>query len=293
VRLAGCVSGLLCFVLLVACGESGAPRLAVQSDAAAPRLVTLSPHLAELVYAIGAGDQLVGVTAYTDYPAETLSLPVIGDAFNLDLERLLLLAPDMLLAWDQGTPQHVIEQLREYGYQVEVITTTSIGDIGQALRRIGSLTAREAAAEQAATEFESAIDGLAAELASQPAIRVFYQVDARPLYTVSGAHYVSEVLALCGGENIFADVGGLAPSVSVEAVLERNPEAILASTDAGPQAFEQWQRWPALAANRYGNHFLIPANEIARATPRLLVAAEGVCDALRQARQNREAYRDD
>ena len=287
------VSGLLCCLLLVACGESGETRLAVQSGTAAPRLVTLSPHLAELVYAIGAGDQLVGVTAYTDYPPETLSLPVIGDAFNLDLERLLLLAPDLLLAWDQGTPAHVIDQLREHGYQVEVITTTSIGDIGEALRRIGSLTAREVAAEQAANEFESAIDGLAAEMARQPAIRVFYQVDARPLYTVSGAHYVSEVLALCGGENIFAEVGGLAPPVSVEAVLERNPEAMLASTDAGPQAFDQWQRWPALAANRYGNHFLIPANEIARATPRLLAAAEGVCDALRQARQNREAYRDD
>jgi len=287
------LSAFVLCLALVACGEAAQTAPTNPSGADGHRLATLSPHLAELVYAIGAGDQLVGVTAYTDYPPETRSLPVIGDAFNLDLERLLLLEPDVLLAWNQGTPRHVIDQLQEHGFRVEVVTTTSIADIGNAMRRLGSLTGRESTAEQAAKEFESAIDRLAGEMADQPPITVFYQVDARPLYTVSAAHYVSEILALCGGRNIFADIGGLAPLVSVEAVLERNPEVILASTDAGPHAFDQWQRWPELAANRYGNHFLIPANEIARATPRLLVAAEGVCAALRQARENREAHRDD
>lgn len=287
------LGGFVLCLALVACGEVAQTGPTDLPAAAGRRLVTLSPHLAELVYATGAGDQLVGVSAYTDDPPETRSLPVIGDAFNLDLEQLLLLEPDLLLAWDQGTPRHVIDQLREHGFRVEVVTTTSIADIGNAMRRIGRLTGREAAAERAATEFESAIERLAAELADQPPITVFYQVDARPLYTVSAMHYVSEILALCGGRNVFADIGDLAPLVSVEAVLERDPEVIMASTDAGPHAFDQWQRWPELAANRYRNHFLIPANEIARATPRLLVAAEGVCEALRQARENRETYRDD
>lgn len=282
---AGCV--------LAACNEVADTPAPSAAAPPAARLVTLSPHLAELVFAVGAGDLLIGVTAYTDFPEAARDLPVIGDAFNLDLERLLLLEPDLLLAWDQGTPEHVVDQLRERGFRVDTVTTTSLGEIGDAMRLIGRLTGRETTAMRAASDFETAIATLAESRAGQSPITVFYQVDARPLYTVNGTHYVSEILSLCGGVNVFVDIGGLAPLVSVEAVLEKNPEAIFASSDAGKGAFDQWQRWPELAANRYGNHFLITASEIARATPRLLAAAEQVCEALATARSNRESKSDD
>jgi len=253
-----------------------------------PRLVTLSPHLAELVFAIGAGDLLVGVSAYTDYPPEALSVPVIGDAFNLDQERLTMLDPDLLLAWDNGTPQHVIDDLRTRGFRIEVITTTSIPDIPAAMRRIGNLTGRQSGADSAARSFDEKHSAIREAQSGQPPITVFYQVDARPLYTINGEHYLSELIELCGGVNIFADIGGLAPLISVEAVLERDPEVIFAASDAGPTAFDQWERWPELAANRIGNRFVMPANEIGRATPRLLIAAEAACEALEQARNNRD-----
>ena len=253
-----------------------------------PRTVTLSPHLAELVYAIGAGDLLVGVSAYTDYPPEALAVPVIGDAFNLDQERLTMLEPDLLLAWDNGTPQHVIDDLRTRGFRIEVITTTSIGDIPAAMRRIGSLIGRRPGANAAARSFDNTLDAIRETRKGKSPITVFYQVDARPLYTINGEHYLSELIELCGGVNIFDDIGGLAPLISIEAVLERDPEVIFAASDAGPTAFDQWDRWPELAANRYGNRFVMPANEIGRATPRLLVAAESVCKALAQARINRD-----
>ena len=257
-----------------------------------PRIVALSPHLAELVYAVGAGDLLIGVSAYTDFPEAATELPVIGDAFMVDLERLALLRPNLLLAWASGTPAHIVDELRAQDYVVEVITTARLDDIGRALRQIGALTGRIVQSEDAAREFTDGLNRLAASAADAPSIDVFYQVSERPLYTFNGEHYVSELIELCGGRNIFADLGNLAPLIGVEAVLERDPEVMFASSDAGENAFAEWHRWPNLAANRYGNHFRMPAAEIGRATPRVLIAGDAVCSALEVARQNREAKHD-
>jgi iron complex transport system substrate-binding protein len=283
---------LLSCICLVACGNQTAePSAAVEESDESIRIVTLSPHLAELVFAVGAGNLVVGVSAYTDYPDQAATLPIIGDAFNLDQERLALLSPDLLLAWDTGTPVHVVDELRRSGYRVEVITTTKIADVAAALRRIGELTGRSG--DAAARNFATGIEALAARYRTASGISVFYQVDTRPLYTINGRHFVSELIGLCGGTNIFADLDGLAPLVSVEAVLERDPEVMLASSDAGPAAFDEWDRWADLSATRYGNRFLMPADEIGRPTPRLLQAAEAVCEALDTARRNREAHTHD
>jgi iron complex transport system substrate-binding protein len=277
-------------LLLVACS---AEQPSVPRPAHPERIVTLSPHLAELVFAIGAGDLLIGVSAYTDYPDAAAGLPVVGDAFSLDLEQLALLEPDLLLAWDTGTPAHVIDELVARGYRVEVITTTGVADVPAAMNRIGALTGRPSSAGDAAAAFHSSLADIADRYSGARAISVFYQVDARPLYTINGQHFLSDLIELCGGTNIFSDLDGLAPLISVEAVLERDPEVILASTDAGPSAFDEWDRWQALAANRYGNRFLMPANDIGRPTPRLLNGAEVLCQALADGRHNRDNTRRD
>jgi iron complex transport system substrate-binding protein len=257
------------------------------------RIVTLSPHLAELVFAIGAGDLMVGVTAYTDYPEAATRLPVVGDAFNLDQEQLTLLQPNLLLSWETGTAAHVVDELRTRDYRVEQIRTTTLDDLPRALVQLGKLTGREANARAVANEFSLGIDALAAAAANAEPIRVFYQVNAHPLYTINGEHYLSELIDVCGGVNIFADLNGLAPLISVESVLEREPEVILASSDSGPHAFDEWKRWPDMAAVRYENGFLMPANEIGRATPRLLLGAAAVCDALETGRENRRKMSND
>ncbi|MGA8203681.1 MAG: cobalamin-binding protein, partial [Woeseiaceae bacterium] len=219
------------------------------------RVVTLAPNLAELAFAAGAGDTLVGVSAYSDYPPAAAGLPEVGDAFAVDRERLATLEPDLLLAWESGTPVHVVDELRRGGYRVETIRTRSLEDVARALRRIGELTGHADTADRAADAYDAELAAIADQYADREPIRVFYQVSARPLYTVNGKHYVSELIRLCGGRNVFADLGELAPAVDVEAVVARDPEAILASSDAGEDAFAQWARWPELAANRYDNHF--------------------------------------
>ena len=254
------------------------------------RVVTLAPNLAELMFAANAGDQLVGVSAFTDFPPGAADLPIIGDAFAIDQEQLLILQPDILLAWDEGTPAHMLDRLRDEGYRVEVIRTNGLDDVAVALETIGELTGNPQQAKQAAQDYRQQVAALREQHKDTEPVRVFYQISSRPLFTVNAAHYISELLELCGGQNIFSDLGELAPMVDVEAVLSRDPEAMLAATDATEEAFDDWNVWPGMAANRYGNRFFVPAAEIGRATPRLVAAGEAVCEALNKARVNRRDY---
>ena len=251
------------------------------------RIVSLAPNLTEIVYTVGAGDQLVGVSAWSDYPREVLKLPVIGDAFTVDHEQLVLAKPDLLLVWESGTPKHVVDDLRAMGYNVAAVKTRSLDDVAEALLTIGELTGHNAEAAVAAARYRDDLKSLRNSFSELPPVSVFYQVAARPLYTINSEHYISELISICGGVNIFSDLNELAPTIDVEAVVDRDPEAMLASTDAGDDAFIEWQRWPEIAANRYGNQFLLPADEIGRATTRVIIAGNAMCLALQQARANR------
>lgn len=267
--------------LLVACGERPAASAAA-SGAAPERIVTLAPNLAELVAAVGAGDRLVGVSAYTDYPAGLASLPRIGDAFRPDQEALLRLDPDLVLAWGGGTPDEVVARLREQGYRVEVVPTRSLADVAAALRQVGELTGNADAGEAAASRFERRLAALGGD---GRRVRVFYQISTSPLYTVNGEHFISELIERCGGSNVFAGLQTLAPAVSVDAVLRANPDVILAAGAADDDTLDVWERWPSLVANRAGTRFLLPADILVRAGPRLAAGGEAVCAALDQARR--------
>jgi len=275
---------LAALVVVAACSEKQVTR---PESSSTQRIVSLAPNLTELVYTVGAGEQLVGVSAWSDYPREVLDLPVIGDAFTVDQEQLALARPDLLLVWESGTPTHIVDELRELGYNVASIKTRELDDVAEALLRIGELTGHIDEAVNAAAAYRDELQSLRDRYQSLPPIRVFYQVAARPLYTINNEHYISELISVCGGDNIFKDLSELAPTVDVEAVVDRDPELMLASTDAGDDAFVEWQRWPGMAANRFGNLFLLPADEIGRATTRVMIAGNAMCVALQQARINR------
>jgi iron complex transport system substrate-binding protein len=276
---------LAALVVVVACSEK---QEAAPAPHAALRIVSLAPNLTELLFTVGAGSQLVGVSAWSDYPREVLDLPVVGDAFNVDQEQLALARPDLLLVWESGTPAHVVDELRGIGYSVVSIRTRSLDDIASALQQLGALTGHVDEAESAARRYRAELKSMRDQYSGLAAIRVFYQVAARPLYTINNEHYISELISVCGGDNIFSDLSDLAPTVDVEAVVDRDPEVMLASTDAGDDAFAEWTRWPGMAANRIGNQFLLPADEIGRATTRVIIAGRAMCLALQQARINRE-----
>ena len=278
---------LLALGLAAACNDAKAPE-PTPTDASEPRLVALAPHLAELVFAAGAGEQLVGVSAYSDFPPPVRELPMVSDAFTVDLEMLALLRPDVVLAWESGTPVRVVDELRARGYRVEVLRTRGLADIAPALERIGEFAAAPDGARTAAQAFSDAIHDLEATHRDRAPITVFYQVSSRPLYTVSGGHFIDDVMTLCGGRNVFAALDDLAPAVSAEAVVARDPEVVLAGA-SGDDPFTEWDRWPAIRFNRYGNRFTLPPDEMGRATTRIVKGIEATCGALDRARENRAA----
>ncbi len=281
------LGGLACICALLCACDKPPPEPA--DDGPASRIVTFAPHLAEMLFEIGAEEQLVGVSAWSDFPREVLELPQVGDAFTIDQEQLSLLQPDLVLVWESGMPAHTVDELRARGYRVVSLRTRDLDDVAEALLQLGELTGHAGNGQAAAARFSAALESLRERYAAAEPVDVFFQVATRPLYTVNGEHFISKILELCGGRNVFEDVAGFAPAVSVEAVLERNPEVLLAGTNLGDDAFGAWARWPNLAANRYGNQFLVPDETIGRPSPRLALAAQSVCLALDQARINRAA----
>jgi iron complex transport system substrate-binding protein len=272
--------------LTCSCSRSEPPAV---GDDPAQRVVTFAPHLAEMMFVVGAEEQLVGVSAWSDFPREVLDLPMVGDAFMIDQEQLSLLQPDLVLTWESGMPAHAVDELRQRGYRVETIRTRGLDDVAAAIRRVGELTGRQEAAEQAARRFATAFDELREAHRHDRPVDVFFQVSDRPLYTVNREHFISEIISICGGRNIFADLDDFAPTVDAEAVVDRDPDVMLAGANLGDDAFAEWQRWPHLAANRYGNQFLLPDETIGRPSPRLVQAGRSVCLALERARRNLEA----
>ncbi len=250
------------------------------------RIVTLSPHLAELVFAVGAGDLLVGTVEYSDYPSQALSIARIGDAFRIDSEKLAALRPDLILAWPGGNPQTLIDALRDDGYAVLELAATGLGSVAVQLRRIGELTGHGERAARVADQYLAKVDRLRVENLQKPPLRVFYQVAERPLFTVGREQVISEVVSLCGGINIFGDLDSLAPVVSMEAVLLRNPQVILSAATGSGNPLDIWLDYPAVAAVRLENLFLVDASLLARAGLRLADGTAQVCRLLDQARRN-------
>jgi iron complex transport system substrate-binding protein len=254
--------------------------------AAAPplRLISLAPNLTEIAYAAGAGSMLVGTVEFSDYPAAAKAVPRVGDAWRVDPEQVLALRPDVVLVWPTGTPEATITRLRSLGLNVVDVPTQSLADVPRALRQVGRLAGTMPVAEAAARDFEARVTRQRARYAGLPPLEVFIQIDDEPIYTVNGRHVISEIVVLCGGRNVFADLPQLAPPISTEAVLAADPQVILSTDDtiAEPQQF--WQRWPRLRAVRSGNVYKLPSDLVTRAAPRLAQGVEVTCAALERAR---------
>lgn len=250
-------------------------------QAPAQRIVSLAPHLTELLFAAGGGMRLVGSAAYSDFPEPARRVPIIGDSNAIDIERVVALRPDVILAWRSGTPAQAIAKLEQLGLRVFVTEPGTLEAIADQIVLFGRIAGTEDIANAAAAKFRQDIATLYREYQGRRKVSVFYQLWNEPLMTVSGKQVISEVINLCGGRNIFAGLRDLVPRVSVEAVLAANPEAIVtASTQPAAQALANWLQWKQLRAVRDGSLVAIPVDEISRPTPRLLNGARRLCTQL-------------
>lgn len=250
----------------------------------ARRIVSLAPHLTEQLFAVGAGDRIVGTTEYADFPQEARALPRVARAHSIDLERVSAARPDLILVWGSGYPPVAIDAVRRLGVPTYISEPARLADIASSLERLGTLTGQPAARQAAA--FGAKLDALRARFGDRRTVRVFYQVWGEPLMTLGGRHVVSEAIALCGGRNVFADLAPIAPRVSTEAVLAADPEVIVTAEPGGrpSAALEPWKRFERIAAVRHDRLVTLDADRINRHGPRIVDEIAVMCEAIDRAR---------
>jgi iron complex transport system substrate-binding protein len=249
------------------------------------RIISLSPSITELVYAAGAGDKLVGADLYSDYPCAVKSTPRIGDASSLDLERIVALEPDLVIAWRSGSAAADIRRLERLGLNVAATEANSLEDIPRLLRLIGQWAGTSMEAESAAGIYENELRHIRNSYAGRKKVGVVQLIWREPLMTVNGNHIISDIISICGGVNLFASAPALTPVIGMENLLEAHPQAIVSSIS--PQLNRGEMRsegWIGGGAMESGEMIFIHPDLIHRQTPRILQAVRKVCEELEKVR---------
>ena len=260
----------------------------IHLDRPAQRIVSLAPHTTEILFAIGAGEKIVGAVNYSDYPPAAKAIPRVGGYNNIDVERIVSLRPDLVVAWSSGNNPAQVEALERLGIRVFRNEPRRVPDVVATARRLGRLAGTAAQAQRFAQAFEVRYRRLQETYAGRQPVRLFYEIWNQPLLTINGQHLISDVIRLCGAVNVFAELPALVPQVDVEAVLAARPAIIVAGSGMGQdrQAWlDAWRRWPSLPAVARNQLYLIDADLLQRHGPRILDGAEALCAVVDAARQ--------
>ncbi len=264
--------------------------LSVTPAHAAERVIALSPHLAELVCEIGACDRLVGVVESTDAPPAAAAKTQIGSMYAVNLERVVALQPDWILAWDGGTSPAVGERLQKLGFRVSMIRIADLDGIAGAMQQIGRELGAEEGAAAAAVRYRARLAALRERYRERPRLSVFFQIETAPAYTINRFSPINEALALCGADNVFAQLPVIASAVGLEAVLAARPEVVVYSKQEDANAIHQyWRRFAQLPAAR--QQVAVNADLLTRQTPRMLDGIVELCEGLDRIRAAQSAAR--
>ena len=258
----------------------------------AERIISLAPHLTENLFAIGAGEQLVGAVAFSDYPEAALKIPGVGQYNQFDAEAILALQPDLILAWHSGNPRAQVQRLERLGLTVFYSESRTFGDIAEELKTLGRLTGRVSEAAAAVAKIDNGINELRKTHAERQRLSAFYQVWDQPLMTINGEHLISQMLHLCGGDNLFAESRSLTPRIDRESLLQANPQVILGGSqpplDEEPDWLRAWRSFPQLQAVQQDTLYAVNSDWVTRPTLRALKGAQAICQRLDEARAKLE-----
>lgn len=258
-------------------------------ESPATRIATLSPGATELVYAAGAGEKVVAVVAYSDYPPEAKEVHSVGSHTRMDLETLVSLRPDLVIGWVTGNPSEQLETIESLDIPVFYIEPRDFEGVSTAIERLALLADTREEGERVANEFRHGMEKLAERYADAEPMQVFYQVWDEPLMTINDEHLIGKVLALCGGINLFGELSRLVPRIDDESVLAADPEAILAGGmgEENRDWLTHWEQYSSLTAVERENLYFVPPSLIQRPTPRLLEGSRLFCEKLDHARDKR------
>lgn len=250
----------------------------------AKRIIALSPHAVEMLYAIGAGDTIVAATDYADYPEAAKKIPRIGGYYGIQMERVLELNPDLIVVWDSGNKAEDINQLKTLGFNLYGSDPKTLEGVAKELEELGQLTGHVEEASKAAAAYRAELMRLKVENAKKSEPKVFYQLWSTPLMTVSKNSWIQEIISVCHGQNVFYEADSDYPQVSLENVLLTLPDVILQSEEEGNVKGVNWRQWPEIPAVKNQHIYQINADLLHRATPRALLGVQALCNALDKAR---------
>ena len=278
------VIGLLSVSLVLPAAEPTASD-DLQDKPPAKRIIALSPHGVEMLFAIGAGDSIVATTDYADFPAAAKSIPSIGGYYGIQIERVIELNPDLVLVWQSGNKIEDINQLRDLGFTVVNSDPKSLADVATDIELLGKLTGHSGKAKQVADDYRQQLADITLQNQTKPAVKVFYQLWSTPLMTVAKGSWIQNLIEVCHGENVFYDAASEYPQISIENVLLTGAQVILQSQDEGNILGINWSDWPELPAVKNQHIYQFDADLLHRATPRAIQGVNAVCGALDKVRK--------
>ena len=254
----------------------------------ANRVVSLAPHLTELLFSAGAGDRIVATVHHSDYPLAARDIAQIGDAHNVDIETIVTLMPDLIVVWQTGNNAAIYKKLSDLGFKVYQSEPDTLEKIRTTILRLGKLAGTGTIASESSRQFQNKIELLRQQYSNKESINVFYQFWERPIYTVNGKHLISRIIELCGGKNTYFNLNSLTPQIGIESVLQSNPDIIIASgiDDRQPTWLNSWKDWPELSASRNNHLYFIPPEYIQRHTTRITLGAKMMCEYIDRARSS-------
>jgi len=244
-------------------------------SAPAKRIVSLSPGATALLFAAGAGAQIVGTSEYSTEPAAARDIPRVGDSQSFDTERILSLHPDVVIAW--------VDRIERLGIPVYRHHVQRLDDLASAIRRLGALAGTQAVAQVSAAALEQQLRQIRARFHAEHPPSILIQIWQSPVYTVGAGQMLSDALASCGYRNLYGDLAAASPAVTLESVLARAPEVILALAPDAVQAQEwlaQWRRFPAIPAVAHGRLIGFSDQDLSRLGPATVTATAALCASL-------------
>jgi iron complex transport system substrate-binding protein len=260
----------------------------VTLPAPARRIVSLAPHLTELLFAAGAGEYVVGTDDASDFPVAARRLPRVGSSSALDHERLVALRPDLVVAWGSGNPPRLLAHLQRLGVPVFRVEARRFDDVAASLRKLGQLAGTTPQAQARAEAFDNEVQALRTRYAGRTPLRTFHAIWMQPLMTINGEHLISQALELCGARNVFAGARALTPQVGAEDVLAADPDVVTMSTPAeGAAPAELPRSLQGLRAVRDGAVVAVNPDTLHRASDRIVHGARELCEKLDTVRQRR------
>lgn len=286
--------GSVCILPALLVSASSVAAVSVKDDAqrtitldkAAQRIISLAPHATELLFAAGAAKSIVAVSDYSDFPAAAKALPSVGNVFALDLEKLLALKPDLVVVWGTGSGKLLVNKLRDNHITVFESEPRDYEMVATSLERLAILAGTPAAGKAAAEQFRLRLANLQKQYQSarDKPISVFYQVNRKPLMTLNDTHMVSAAIRLCGGKNVFGALKEISPTVSVEALLAANPDAIITG-GSNTDSLNEWRQFSVLTAGKKNHLYAVNGDWLNRAGPRILDGTEALCKQIAAARE--------